>query len=641
MTDKSDEPSSTDARRESAISDTSTEPDETRYSDALSRRTLLTGGAAGLATSLAGCSALENIQPVDNSESTPPFPETDNVDLLLGEVSLDAVSFQLDNFPRPYPESYTITVYRKPVLMDESAKVQIGQSQFSTFPVSDTQSVEIDWSGGMEIAQQLIFTIQRNVDDEPRELLRTENAMMAFENKARGETQVRVLGPTYLSGEAWSTGQNETTKTEIWYNEMDEPPFGIPALDRSKYDIQTADGDDWFDLYNIEMTAIVRTPVLGREFKTDDEGNIVGPYNDWTVVNLKLSALEYLEATFFNSSSTMKIFNPYDDWTVGDGSGFRDHEVSNKKDYGANVIITDNNFQKNDVSRVAQGAQAASDAFFRGVLHEELGEEPYNPNDLRIANPVKFAVGRGVGRRWAQEFIRAVGDKPYTDIYESMEYQQMTVLKAFIGSFTYGFTLGPYHASPEESVVNSFVRHATEDESDPADCVASTLLFISVASWMTGKHPLVIQVDEGNFYHVFAGFHDLERPDAVGETVGYNSLEGYSNNSPIGGYGAWEETPHESSEAGFTYTDVECTEPYPSLGFDRTSFDDRTRLTIAWSDITQDLELQTFIPMNEDWEPAVDGEIHASDNRWYRTLVFNPFDTQVPVAYFFEDERNR
>lgn len=619
MRDESGELPATDTRSGGTISDTFTEPDETRHSRLVSRRTLLKGSAAGLSTTLSGCSTLQDFQPIDNSESTPPYPETDGVTLSLQDVSLDEVSFQVGSFPRPYPKSYTITVYRKPVLTDESAKVQIGQSQFSTFPVPDTVTMDIDFTGEMDVAHQLIFTLQRNVDDEPREVYRTGRAILPFTNVAKGEEQVRVLGPTYISGSAWSVDRNATTKTEIWYNELDTPTFNVPKLNRSFYDqYQTNEGDDWFDLYNIQMTAIIRTPVLDREFKRTDDGDVEGPFNDWTVVTLELSAVEYLEALFWNSPPTMKLFNTSDPWEVGRG-GFRNQEVENKQDYAGTVLLKDREYSEKHTSRVAQMAESPAFSFFRGIFHDELGRPETGPNDLRKNNPIRFAVGRGFSRRWAKRLSDAVEDKPYADTFQSMEYRKMTTLKAFVGDIDYDFTIGTYQASPEEVVIDSFIRNATDKSARGSDCVTSTMLFIGIAYWMTGKHPVVVRttVNTG-FYHVFAGFHNLDFPEALSESGG-TALAGYSN---------YEKEPHQAREVDFGYTDVECTEPYSSIGYNRHTLDDSSRKLIAWSNLNE-LGLDTHIPMNDDWEPDIDGDVRATDNRWYRQFVYNPFEPDL------------
>ncbi|MFC7026515.1 hypothetical protein ACFQJ5_01200 [Halomicroarcula sp. GCM10025324] len=413
-------------------------------------------------------------------------------------------------------------------------------------------------------------------------------------------------------------------------------------LDRSEYDIQTYedeekeyyDGSDWFDLHNIELTAIIRVPVLSHEFASDGEGEVQGPYYDWTVVTLRLSALEYLESMLFNSPATQKLLNPAGEYSVGDGVPYTSKEVTDKENFGCSVLIDPTEYilaENGDfddrivstTSHVAQEADPAADYFFYGALHELFWEEEFAAEDLRKVNPIKFCVGRGMSRRWGEAFSEALEAKPYADRFESLQYQKLTTLKAFVGKIDYDFQADVYQNTPEETVVNMYLS-ATTDEYAGADCVTASMFFTGVAYWMTGCHPVMVLVQRVELSgHFWAGLHDIDMPDLS-----------HLGNLPVAGYSNLETEPHEARQFEYTYTDVECTEGYPSIGFDRPSLNS-SRRHIAWSNL-EPLSLTTHLPLNDEWEPDVDGEVRAPDEGSFRNLKANPFE--MNVIYHFEEE---
>ncbi len=144
------------------------------------------------------------------------------------------------------------------------------------------------FDGYRNTPQELIFEIAID-DGEAQEVHRTHEAIMMFENKARVTTEIRSLGPKFASRETWDSDTTPKQKVELWYNEPDESPFNVPKLDKSEYSETDVDGDDWFDLKNIEITVLVRTPIFTTAFYVDDDDEVQGPYYDWTVFTVRMS----------------------------------------------------------------------------------------------------------------------------------------------------------------------------------------------------------------------------------------------------------------------------------------------------------------------------------------------------------------
>ncbi|SDM97683.1 hypothetical protein SAMN04487949_3043 [Halogranum gelatinilyticum] len=637
MSDESDEPSS---------------PDEVRYSEPLSRRRFLAAGATAAATGTAGCAGTardvgqdlglieeEVWGSEDLQRARTQLEVVEGYELELGEATLDSLQFSLKNglLPNQQPEEAvegTLRVYGKTPIGDD--EVVLGETGASFRGSSQEHEMSLEFGEDlMNVPRMLEVRFASPQLDAPEIVLgRSDVVYLPFDNVARDEQTLRELGPPYVPPGDWSDPRGQKQKVEIWYSEPDEPSFNMPALDMTQYTTQTADGDDWFDLYDIQMTVVIRSPVLDRKFATDDEGDILGAYCDWTVLNLELSALEYLESIYFNSPPTMKLFNPANNWSVGTG-GVRQKEVENKQDFGGSMIVDKDEYGESrasprEVSHVAQDASPASDAFIRGALHEQVGyDDPFEPDELRTVNPVKFCVGRSFARRWGEKFSEAIENKPYANTFESIEFRKLTTLKAFVGDLDYQFTISLYQQTPEETIVNMFLRDTTARDIPGSDCVTSTMLFIGVGHWMTGKHPVMVRTDVSQgLDHIFAGFHNLDIPEMLSEIP----------EIPIAGYDRFEESGRSAREVDYKYTDVECTEPYPSIGFNRHMIDNPSRRLVAWSDLTE-FDLTTNIPLNDGWEPDVDGEIRAPGDGYFGDLFVNPFDTAA--FYFFEDERNR
>lgn len=637
----------------SGESDESSPPDEVRYSEPFSRRKLLAAGAAAAASGTAGCAEAardvgrdlglveEEVWGGEDLQRTRTQLEVvEGYELELGEATLGSLQFTLENHlnTNQQPEEAvegTLRVYGKTPIGDN--EVVLGETGAS-FRGGGEQEHEVSLEFGedlMNVPRELeIRFASPQLDASEVTFGRSDVVYLPFNNVAKDEQSLRELGPPYVSSSDWSDPRGEKQKVEIWYNELDSPSFNMPALDMTQYTTQTADGEDWFDLHDVQMTAVIRTPVLDHEFAFDEEGDVIGPYCDWTVLNLELSALEYLESIYFNSPPTMKLFNPADNWSVGTG-GARQKEVEDKQDYGGAMLVAKDDYGESRasprrVSHVAQKANPASDAFIRGTLHEQVGyDEPFEPDELRTVNPVKFCVGRSFARRWGEQFSQAIEDKPYADIFTSPEYQKLTMLKAFVGDLDYEFTITAYQQTPEETMVNRFLRDTTDRDIPGSDCVTSTMLFIGIGHWMTDKHPVMVRtaVSQG-LDHIFAGFYNLDIPEILSEIP----------EIPIASYDRFEESGRSAEEVDYKYTDIECTEPYPSVGFNRYTLDNTSRRLVAWSDLTE-FDLTTHIPLNEDWEPDVDGEIRAPGDGYFGDLFVNPFDTAA--FYYFEDERNR
>jgi len=577
--------------------DGSSEPDEVRYSNHISRRKLIQMGAASAATALAGCNAFDQDGPINIGGSTPP-PEQEQdfgLEVNVTEVSMDSIRFELYRLEgsgvyrleESDVDRFSVEIYQNaPAAPDEDRQPLAGESfqQLQSF-----YEVEAAFDQYLNTPQELIFDISIN-DNGFQTIYQTKNAIIPFENKARGTTEIRSLGPKFASKETWDSDTTPKQKVELWYNEPDESPFNVPNLDKSEYSETNVDGDDWFDLKNIEITALIRTPVITTAFYRDDDDEVQGPYYDWTVFTVRMSEIEYLEALYSNSPSTTILAAPEKDWSIGDG-GFRQKEVSNKKNYGGNVTVY------NISEPVAQESSDAIDIVFDAFFNPSA-----TPNDLNGANPLRFAVGRAVSKRWARKIEDAFENKHYLSSLETPDYHKLTVLKAFVGDgLPYKWTIGPYHNSPEESIIELF-KNGTEgiENTEGADCVTASILFAGIGYWLVDAEPVLpLTYVSGSVKHMFTGWGGLDMPD-LSRNRTPNAL----------GYGG-PDTPHSSDKISYDYWNVECTEGFSSIGFIRGSLAD-TQYLAAWSN-GEPLSLTTHIRLNENDEPDIDGEIKHED----------------------------
>ncbi|NHX39373.1 MULTISPECIES: hypothetical protein [Haloarcula] len=597
--------------------DGSSEPDGVRYSYCVSRREILAAGAAGVATGLAGCNAFNQDESLDGTDSTPPPEEDQQLDIQVNlvEVSLDTIRFKLFGIKDYDPDTFRVDIYSNAPVADDDDRRPLAREEYQAFPQVYGAKARFEdaneyFDGYLNTPQELIFEIAID-DGEAQEVHRTHEAIMMFENKARGTTEIRSLGPKFASRETWDSDTTPKQKVELWYNEPDESPFNVPKLDKSEYSETDVDGDDWFDLKNIEITALVRTPIFTTAFYVDDDDEVQGPYYDWTVFTVRMSEIEYLEAVYFNSPSTMRIAVPDTEWSIGDG-GARQKEIPHKTNYGSNVTV-------GNISEPV--AQESDDAVVQ--LLEAAVFPDRSPNEFVGANPLRFAVGRAVSKRWARKIEEAFENKHYLSSLETPDYHKLTVLKAFVGdALPYKWTLGRYHNSPEESIIELF-KNGTEgvENTEGADCVTASILFAGIGYWLVDAEPVLPWVYvSGRVKHLFTGWGGLDMPD-LRRNRSPNAL-GYEG----------PDTPHSSDKISYDYWNVECTEGFSSIGFIRGSIAD-TQYLAAWSN-GDPLQLTTHIRLNEADEPDIDGEIKV--DRTENEGIIKVFDDNP--LYRFESE---
>jgi len=165
----------------------------------------------------------------------------------------------------------------------------------------------------------------------------------------------------------------------------------------------------------------------------------------------------------------------------------------------------------------------------------------------------------------------------------------------------YKWTIGPYHNSPEESIIELF-KNGTEgiENTEGADCVTASILFAGIGYWLVDAEPVLpLTYESENVNHMFTGWGGLDMPD-LSRNRTPNAL-GYEG----------PDTPHSDNKISYDYWNVECTEGFSSIGFIRGSLAD-TQYLVAWSN-GEPLSLTTHIRLNENDEPDIDGEIKHED----------------------------
>ncbi len=157
----------------------------------------------------------------------------------------------------------------------------------------------------------------------------------------------------------------------------------------------------------------------------------------------------------------MRIAVPDTEWVLVMGAPVKKKFLINRT---TEVILTVGNISE-------PVAQESDDAVVQ--LLEAAVFPDRSPNEFVGANPLRFAVGRAVSKRWARKIEEAFENKHYLSSLETPDYHKRTVLKAFVGdALPYKWTLGRYHNSPEESIIELF-KNGTEgvENTEGADCV--------------------------------------------------------------------------------------------------------------------------------------------------------------------------
>jgi len=608
-------------------SDGPSPPDVTYTTEGLSRRDLIAAGATAAVSGMAGCADMardaglgeEEVWDDDAEEGTPTQAEmVEGYELEIEDVTWESVEFTLRQSLRPdeRPERLEGTIRVYWAALHGGSEIVVAEEEASLTGVSQDHELSIDFGDHViNIPQELEVRFESpQLDDSEVTLGTDDTAYLPFDNEARDERSVRALGPKFASEDKWNDPSDPVHKVEIWYNELDESPFNIPALEHSQYTETTVDGDDWFDLHDIELTALIRVPILTSEFAESD-GERQGPYYDWTVVTLRQSELEYLEALYWNSPATMKLRNSSNSWDVGSG-GLRQEEVTDSEEWGSTVTMESRQVN----NPIAQDSNPTFDYFVQGVFHKEVGLSDKTPDEVKKGNPLKFVAGRSVCRRWAEKITAAFEEKPYQ--LSPPAYHKLSILKAIIGDgLNYGFQPGTYHKSPEENIVQMF-KYGTSNDSDGADCVSATNLFVGIGAWLVDATPLFVFQRYDTFGHILSGWADLEVPDFQ---FGYLNYLNYEDE--IG-------EPYTSTNPNYEYWVAECTEAVPSIGFNRTSKGSDQRIHM-WSDGTK-LPLTTHIRLNDNWEPDIDGEIRDKEDEGMYSFYHDPF--QAGHLYYFEEQ---
>lgn len=560
----------------------------------------------------------------DNSENT-----ISSMEILPTEFSQDSVTVEVNfDWVQNQLDGLTIQVHQKQVFKPDTEWRQIGE-ETTSFSGPEGGRTTHDIALDLELETNVPTEIRYQVlsDGTRVKHMLADNAIMKFENQTTGTTELRDLGPRYAPQPVWKkNADTEPVRVEIWYNTPDESPFNMPSLDDEYYNVENINGNNWYELYDIELTAIIRQPVLTKDYATTENEDVdpdsleysgieIGPYFDWTVINFQQSEVEYLESLLWNSPPTM--FLEKEGWSVGEITNYK--EVERRQEWASTVRV-----RRGEVTNeIAQNSDSAFTSYIEATQvfgQEDRYGNDYEPGDVtRGVNPISFAAGRSVCRRLAETITAAYESKPYLDQFDHIDYHKLVCLKGFVGGglpYSWQLSGGGYHQTPEESILEMF-KFGTDRDSRGGDCVAATLLFLGVGTWLIDAEPVCVYKQYGKYNHVLSGWYGLDLPDNLRRRDTTNVT--------------FSTTPLERLESardevgGFEYLMVECTERFSTVGYERFA-DPIDRFVTCWSDGSEALQLRTQVPLNDAMEPDQAGEVRATEESNDFGLILSVLD---------------
>jgi len=613
----------------------SSESDETPVR---SRRALLATAGTGAAASLAGCGFLSSRK----SGSGPPGPGSGGSDvpgpderlpmvmaierndgLSLTEstvtVSIGEATTLVD---ADDPARLTIRVYTEPLFIGERSKIgEITREQSElignyTIPLSFAEEQ-------FGYAQQLHYTVAidgpvkrperplppgrrdggrhpvKDAEANPKEwrrwlreddqLISGETVIVPFYNRALDEEMLSVEGPPEPTDDLWDDGLTSIADSTLWFDEPDESPFEAPEVPEELYP------REWYgDYRDLLVTVLVRYPVYEVMSEEDQDR----PRFDWAVFNLDLSAWEMLESRRWN------------DYTI---------QQVERGTYERAETAAESSTLLNGASRIVFGGDAAdAPRPFERYYASRYGEAApaLSGRQMATMNPITFAGGRSFSKRWAETMQASLDANPNFATHDAPDYYRATILKALVGgTIPYKFDSGGAHHAPER-VVSLWAKAANgEDVSGAADCKGATTLFCGIAVHLLDAPVAVLHMDGENIpSHMLAAAIDLEEPsylpqDHPNAQAGSRIRESDRFCTDLDGNQIDCEYNRKYQSGFGDFVSIECLHPNPIIGY--ATYNSQGSYYLRLPTFAGDIDVNTHVPLDEDFEPAADGEIPA------------------------------
>ena len=584
------------------------EPDK-KYTTKLSRRSAMDLGGSAIASALSGCSDLFN--PSTGGPEGTQTPTNDGLappTILPGSFGVDTAEFEIypkqeniDQIQNGGSVEYTVRVKSQPLYGDEKTQIAEQTVTKTSHNPNDNQTHTVSYEFSddqLNEAQQLFFTLETASQDEGL-AYKTQNVLLPFENEAEGEVQLQTNSP-YIRTSSWDSPTSVQTQLEVWFNEPEDDYFdtdGEYATELTEENYPT----QWYgDYKDLQITMVVQYPVfdtLEEDYEhrfydylpEESNGQRETPLVDWAVFNFDVADIEMIESRRWNSWLIQQIergeYEINEDHTVAtnpqNGDTFRSHN-----DQGG--LITTG-------SILGGNAQETNTPFSQYYKCRYEYEGTISP-DRGNVNPIMFAGGRPVMKRWAIEMEESLSNNTNFQSHSTPDYYKATILKAMIGNAPYDFSINSYINSPEELIQNWY-----ENESDEApigaNCVSATGFFTGLGVHLLDLRVVMVYMS-GTFSHIQAGIVDPKLPEglpsSISDTTGDSRID--------------EGNEYYDSSYGW-YVPVECNYPDAVIGYSQEGRGDEFSLSVR--SYADEIEINSHIPVNEDYEPAYDGEILA------------------------------
>lgn len=590
------------------ITDQTSEPDK-EYTTKLTRRQALAFGGAGLTTALSGCSEIFDPSPGDPSNPPPggngsednsnsdnqsrPSIIVRNDDILnRSEFQLFAERATMEHIRDGGTAEFIVRVYTSPLY--SSGRTKLAQKTIEKQSADSTHEITYEIpEDKLNEAQQFIYTVETLSPEQKdeREGYKIGNVMIPFQNQAEGETQMRIDGPPNPSASLWSNELEPLTKVEVWFNEPDESPYNTP-------DVSEHYPTHWYGEYtDLEITMLVRYPIY-EEMEDKDhpayerltEGNRDVPLYDWAVFNFDVAEIEMIEARRWNSFVIQQIERGRFDLT-DDGKT----AVSDRGEYdnhaGPGGLISDGTFYVGDANETPKPFEQ----YYRSRYGPYQEGGPQSPDNSPI-NPIHFAAGRPVMKRWAMEMEESLANNSNFQDHEAPEYYKATILKAIIGNAPYAFSIGRYRNTPAE-LINDWYRNDSTESPLGGNCVAASMFFAGVGVHLLDSTVGLVHLTGDNIAHLQAGLIGVELPSYLPDPVYDDKANGLISEN---------ETRYDTQYGQFI--PVECNFQGAVIGYEQRVGGEHT---ITFKNFATNVDINSHIPVNEDYEPDIEGDILA------------------------------
>jgi len=643
------------------IFDNPPKPDK-EYSTKLNRREAIALGASTLATSLSGCSDFFNPS-TGNPETTPPPQEQDQdtgPTIFAQSFSLEETQYSItprqetqDSIENGETAEYTIRL--KSIPLHGTETTQLAQQTVTVNEPNGTESHTLSFEFPDELinhAQQIQYTAELTnpTQRDETEAYRASNIYFPFENEAEGEIQLETDTP-YANIDDWNAPFLEVTNTQIWFNEPDDDYFNTESEETVELNEENYP-THWYGNYtDLQITAVIKYPVYSSMDNKDDPAyesayyaalraanpevpeRILDPEDEefeipdipimnWAVFNFDMADIEMIEARRWNSYVIQLIEQGRVELSEDGDRVEKENGVVWDTHHNQGGNITNGHYHSGNVDETP----TPFEEYYRARY-----EYTHSPREINTS-PIKFAGGRPVMKRWAIEMEDKLANNTNFQLHDHQEYYKATILKILMGDAPYAFGYGEYLNSPEEVIINWY-ENDSNDAPVGGNCVAASGIFSGI--WVhLSDYPVALEHLTGdNINHIRAailGFDD-EIPDDL------PSLEVGSIQDPITDDNTTFDIP--TTWAGYgdedwgRFTPVECNYSPASIGYEQgnSNYEVYQRSLETYAD---EMDINSHIPVNEDYEPDVDGEILADREDTQNALEFvytvtNPTDTPV------------